>query len=75
MESNNFKKLSILRRLRETTKLIKEERMKELEKTVFWAGINLCRVLHGKNSYNKDTLINDRDRNVKGYHIKQTKGR
>ena len=71
MESNNFKKLSSLRRLRETTKLIKEERMKELEKTVFWAGINLCRVLHGKNSYNKDTLINDRDRKGLSYKTDQ----
>ena len=75
MESNNFKKLSILRRLRETTKLIKEERMKELEKTVFWAGINLCRVLHGKNSYNKDTLINDRDRKGLSYKTDQGKMR
>ncbi|WP_149716278.1 hypothetical protein [Campylobacter concisus] len=45
--------------------------MKELEKTVFWAGINWCRVLHGKNSYNKDTLINDRDRKGLSYKTDQ----
>ena len=72
IESNNFKKLSRSRRFRKTIKLIiKEERMKELEKTVFWAGINLCRVLHGKNSYNKDTLINDRDRKGLSYKTDQ----
>lgn len=71
MESNNFKKLSRSRRFRKRIKLIKEERMKELEKTVFWAGINWCKVLHSQNSYNKDTLINDRDRKGLSYKTDQ----